>query len=95
MKKLIKIIQENVEHIIIEDENDEDLNEYSLKLSNLLSVGNVIVLETTTGNIILRPNKIVSITVIEEGRTKRSYKKKDSVIKEIVSKEEDIITDED
>lgn len=95
MKKIIKIIQENVEPVLIEDENDEDLNEYSLKLSNLLSVGNVVVIETTSGNSILRPNKIVSIVITEEGSTKRTYKKKEPIIKENMSKEEDIITDGD
>ena len=94
MKKIIKLIQENVDPVTIEDENDEDLNEYSLKLSNLLSVGNVVVLETTTANVILRPNKITSIVVWEEGKSKRIYKKKDSVIKEVAT-EEDIITDGD
>lgn len=94
MKKFIKLIQENVDPVIIEDENDEDLNEYTLKLSNLLSVGNVVILETTTTNAILRPNKITSIVIWEEGKVKRTYKKKDSVMKEVVT-DEDIITDGD
>ncbi len=48
MKKIIKILQSEVEPLVIEDENDSDLNEYILNLSNLLSVGNVTILETTT-----------------------------------------------
>lgn len=91
MKKIIKIVQENVDPILIEDENDEDINEYSLKLSNLLSVGNVVVLETTSSNTIIRPNKIVSIIVIEEGK-KRVYKKKSIPEKDNII-QEDIITD--
>lgn len=91
MKKIIEIIQENVNPLVIEDENDEELNEYSLQLSNLLSVGNVVVIETTSCSTILRPNKIVSIVVKEEGRRKRAYKKK--VVEKKEEVQEDIITD--
>lgn len=86
-------MQENISPLLIEDENDEDLNEYSIKLSNLLSVENVVVLETTASNTILRPSKIVSIIVNEEGRTKRVYKKKTPATKDDII-QEDIITDE-
>lgn len=93
MKKIIRIIQENVEPLLIEDENEEDLTEYSAKLANLLSVGNVVVLETSTSNTILRPNKIVSIVVNQEGKAKRVYKKKSTAVIKEDTVQEDIITD--
>lgn len=93
MKKIIKILQSNAEHLIIEDEDDSDLNEYILNLSNILSVGNVVILETSSSSVILRPNQISSIVVTEEGiKTKRKYTKKEKKVEDIIT--EDIITDE-
>jgi hypothetical protein len=93
MKKIIKILQSNTEPLVIEDENEEDLNEYSAKVSKVLSVGNVVILETSSSNVILRPSKIDAIIVTEEGKPKRTYKKKDPVVKEENVIQEDIITD--
>ncbi len=97
MKKIIKILQENVDPLIIEDENDEDLNEYILNLSKLLSIGNVTILETSSSSLIIRPHQITSIIVTEEGKPKRKYVKKDSIAKEELKStddiQEDIVTD--
>jgi len=94
MKKFIKILQTNTEHLIIEDENDSDLNEYVEELSKLLSVGNVTILETTTSSHIIRPHKIVSISVTESGR-KRKYTKKPKPEPEVKpDSEEDIVSDD-
>lgn len=99
MKKIIKILQTNVEPLLIEDENDTELNVYIQELSNLLSVGNVTILETSTSSHIVRPHQIVSISVREEGTRKRKYTKRKvvtDVTKEIPNKvkiQEDIITD--
>jgi len=96
MKKIIKILQSNVEPLIIEDIDDTELNEYTQTLSKLLSVGNVTIIETSESSHIIRPQKIVSITVTEEGKPKRKYTKKKNVKKEEPIKEktqEDIITD--
>lgn len=91
MKKLIKILQSNVDPLLIEDENSEDLKKYTLDLSSLLSIGNVVVLETSSGNVILRPSQIISIVVTEEGKLRKVYKKKDVNIE---SPHEDLVTDE-
>ena len=96
MKKIIKILQMNAEPLIIEEQDDSDLNEYTQKLSKLLSVGHVTILETTESNHIVRPQKIVSISITEEGTRKRKYtkrkvKSKDEPKKD--AKQEDIITD--
>jgi len=96
MKKIIKILQMNAEPLIIEEQDDSELNEYTKKLSKILSVGHVAILETTESNHIVRPQKIVSISITEEGTRKRKYtkrkvKSKDEPKKD--AKQEDIITD--
>jgi hypothetical protein len=100
MKKIIKILQSNVEPTIIIDEDDSDLSEYVQSLSNILSAGNVTILETSGSTHILRPQKIISMVVTEEGRPKpkRKYTKKKKVEIPKVEKpkediQEDIITD--
>ena len=97
MKKIIKILQSNIEPLLIEDNNDDDLNEYVLNLSNLLSVGNVTILETSSSSVILRPHQITSIIVTEEGTRKRKYTKRKVKDKEEPKKDtiqEDTISDE-
>ena len=97
MKKIIKILQSNVEPLIIEDQDDTNLNEYIQNLSKLLSVGNVTIIEASDSSHIIRPQKIVSITVTEEGKPKRKYTKKKDIKKEepkIDKVQEDTITDE-
>jgi hypothetical protein len=99
MKKIIKILQTNVEPLLIVDEDDSELNEYIQNLSNLLSVGHVTILETSSSSHIVRPQKIISISVTEEGTRKRKYTKKKDIKEEpkeisIETKiHEDIITD--
>ena len=96
MKKIIKILQSNVEPLIIEDQDDTELNEYIQNLSKLLSVGNVTIIEASGSSHIVRPQKIVSITVTEEGKPKRKYIKKKVTKKEETTKDkiqEDIVTD--
>ena len=87
MKK-IKILQSNIEPLLIEDDSNIELGEYVSDLSKLLSVGNVSILETSTTSIILRPRQIISIVVTEDGKSKRKVKSKKKV--EI---KEDLITD--
>ena len=53
------------ENVTVLDDDDKDLQEYTKELSSLLKSGNVTILETTTGSLILRPNKITSILVKE------------------------------
>lgn len=100
MKKIIKILQENIEPLIIEDENDEDINLYISNLSKLLSIGNVTILETSSSSLIIRPHKIVSIIVTQDNKapkkSKEIIKPKTTKPKEIIPQDtiqEDIITD--
>lgn len=93
--KNITILQKNTEAITIKDADDSDINEYTQKLSKVLSIGNVCVLETSTTNVILRPNQIVSILVEDDVSPKRKTiipKPKNKSKKPI---EEDIVTDGD
>jgi len=94
MKKIIKILQTNIEPLLIEDENDDDLSEYTNNLSKLLSIGNVTILETSSSTVILRPHQITSIVVTEEGKLKRPYKKKEVKENQPSKISEDIVTDE-
>ena len=96
MKKIIKILQRNVEPLIIEDKDDSELSEYIQNLSKLLSVGHVTILETNDSSHIVRPHQIVSISVVEEGVRKRKYTKRKATSKDEPKKntiQEDIITD--
>ena len=89
--KQIVIYQENVAPILIEDDDDSAIEEFTAKLSTLLETNNVSLLHTSNGSIVLRPNKIVSVVINEV----RSMSKEQS--QEVQQKEqkvqEDIITD--
>ena len=63
--KTIKILQKNIGPIIILDDDTSDIKDYTKKLSNILEIGNVSILETSTSNVILRPQQIISILVSE------------------------------
>ena len=47
------------------DDNDEPISQYRDRLSKLMKMGNIAILETSTLSVILRPSKIVGITVKE------------------------------
>ncbi len=61
--KEITIFQENNPPISFTDEDGNDLNKYTQELSSLLEVNNVIILETSSGSVIIRPHTISSIEV--------------------------------
>ena len=92
MKKLT-ISQEGCSPVVISDDDDSNLEEYTKKLSDLLRAGNVSILHTNKSSTIIRPSKITSIIVepIEEVKVKKS----EPVKKEKPKVQEDIITDID
>ena len=94
--KHITIVQEKTSPVVVTDDGDESLKEYTSKLSSILENNNVTILHTTTGSVILRPNRISSIIVKEiEDEIQQLLPKEQSQV-EIESKEtieEDIITD--
>jgi hypothetical protein len=61
--KQIVIYQEGSSPIVVMDNDDKPLDEYSREISKLLESNNISILHTSTCSTILRPNKISSISV--------------------------------
>jgi len=93
MKRIV-IMSEKTSPVEIIDENNDDLQEYTSKLSSILENNNVTILHTSTGSVILRPDKISSVLVSEFNDEDESHQfvqpAKEESKKEI---HEDIITD--
>lgn len=83
MKKL-KVIFDSSPPEFLYDEDDRNITDYSKSLSSLFVSGNIVIMETTSGNLILRPSKLVSIKVEEDIVVKNESKKDEN---------EDIISD--
>jgi len=73
MKKVI-VYHENVEPIVLFDQDDASLEDYSDKISSAFQGTNVSLLKVTSGTAVLRPHKLVCIVVSEE--------EKESIVKE-------------
>ena len=86
--KHIVIFSSNIEPISLEDIDSSSIEEYSTKISALLESNNVIILHTTSGSLIVRPNTISSIIV-----TNKEESKQEDKTKETVEEHEDIISD--
>jgi hypothetical protein len=64
MKRII--IHQTDNHVIkILDNDDKDLQEYTKEISSLMELSNIAILETSQGNIIIKPSKILSIQVFD------------------------------
>ncbi len=87
--------------LYLEDDDDTDLTVYTKRLTALLSSDNVIILETTDGNAILRPNKINAIFVRElEGDHSMDIENDEETLEqiknmEIIDLEPQIIVEDD
>ncbi len=97
MRKII-IYQSDTQNIEILDDSNEPIDEYCSRLSELMKMGNVAILKTSTFSVVLRPSKVVGIKV--EDITTSEIEIPPPVIKskeiKVKSKEsEDIITDVD
>jgi len=94
MKK-IEILQTGIRPIIMFDDDQTPLTEYTKNISSLLRSANVSILETSTGNTILRPQHIYSV-IIEDAENKNlenSVKESIDIIKTPKKEiQEDIIT---
>ena len=94
--KLITIFQDGGQNIIINDNDNSNLQEYSKNISSLLEFSNISILHTSNSSTILRPSKILSIHVDEIKDTKQE--KYELEPGNVVANEEqqiDIITDKD
>ncbi len=96
--RTITIHQNNTENIVVLDESDDPIDQYCNNLAELMKMGNVSILKTSSASVVLRPSKIVGIKV-EEGAVTKSIvppttlpEETTEEVKEIV---EDIITDVD
>jgi hypothetical protein len=99
MKK-IEIIQRGTKiPVILIDEDETSLDEYTHKLSALLELSKVSILSVTSGNFIVRPHKIISILVSEgdtdEIRELNNTEYDAPEVKKEEEEHEDIITDMD
>ena len=81
MKRIV-IYQENIDPIILNDDSDEQMSSYIDKLSMVFNASKVTTIQTSDKIVIVRPSKIVSISVTE------SEEKIENKI------EEDVIRDE-
>ena len=89
MKKIV-IYQEEVEPIILYDKDYSEISLYTSELTKILKNKEITFLETTSGNLIVKPSKITSIHVslLDE--------KEPEVVKKVSEENNiDIITDGD
>jgi hypothetical protein len=96
----ITIHQNDAKDIQINDDSDEPLDQYCERLSELMKMGNVAIIKTSSASVVVRPSKIVGIkveavesTVSEEipiptQKTEQTTETHEDVV-------EDIITDVD
>ncbi len=92
MKKIV-IHQENSEIITLLDDDSTDIESYSNEMVKVLESQKVCIIETTSGNVLLKPTKITSIFVTE---LEEANIKKDSKVKKEKNKneiKEDVIRD--
>lgn len=93
MKK-ITIFQDHTTPLTIEDADDTNIKEYSRRISNLLQNNNVSILYASSCSVIIRPNKISSILVVEsEFSAQQQQKKKPISSPKKTEEHEDIIHD--
>jgi len=64
--KIIKIFQENNEVIELIDNDNTNRVEYTAQLKNIFESNDVVILETSTGSVIIRPHKINAILVSDD-----------------------------
>lgn len=96
MKKLT-IHQNDTQNIELIDDSDEPLDEYCVRLSHVMKMGNITILKTSSASVVLRPSKVVGIKVEDgassEVKTPQIIPPEESKAKPNIS--EDIITDVD
>ena len=66
MEKLMKeitIYQANNPPIKLLDDDNTSVSDFTKKISSVLEAGNVTILETASGNVVIRPHKIDSIHI--------------------------------
>jgi len=100
--KEIKILGVNGS-IQLLDDNDDDISVYSKEMLSVFSSPNVVVIETTSGVALVRPNRVDAIVIKEttetEINTEEDWVEMDDTTSQIetkvVTSDEDIILDGD
>lgn len=59
----ITIHQNDTQNIEVSDDSDEPIDEYCNRLSELMKMGNIAILRTSSASVVLRPSKVVGIKV--------------------------------
>lgn len=77
--KIIKIFQEDNETIELFDNDNTDRTEYIQQLKNLIKSNDIMILETSSSSVILRPHKIEAILVIDDSELVGEEEIKDNI----------------
>ncbi|MCK5616085.1 hypothetical protein KAR91_80220 [Candidatus Pacearchaeota archaeon] len=105
--KVITIFQENASPLCLTDNDTSDLSEYTNEISRLLEISNVTILETSSGNAIIRPHKVTGIEVkntdvfdvldvpVPAGPTVDENQSPEEKVDDVIEETEDFITDGD
>ena len=93
--KRIEVFQENADRVELFDLDNSDIFDYTQSLSSLLELSKVSVLHTTSGSVILRPSKVISLLVSEVEKDVGEVKEEATLDKKSLSSKEhiDILTD--
>lgn len=93
--KQILIEKKSGPPIILTDDDDSEISEYTKKCSEILELSNISIIETSSSSAIVRPKEVTSIIISELSNEEKST----DVIKpekvDTISDDEDYITDED
>lgn len=92
MKRIV-IMSEKTSPVEILDKNDDAIQEYTSELSSILENNNVTILHTSTGSVVLRPDRISSILVSEYDDADSHQPKQPAKEEPKEEIHEDIITD--
>lgn len=61
--KIVTIFQDGCDRIVIQDNDDLDLKEYVKKIEEIFKYSVITTLHTSSGSVIIRPKKLLSIMV--------------------------------
>jgi hypothetical protein len=66
----ITIHQNDTKNIEVLDDSNEPIDEYCTRLSELMKMGNIAILKTSSASVVLRPSKVVGIKVEDSASSK-------------------------
>lgn len=93
MKKII-INQKNSKTIELNDNDDKELSLYTKEISKIMESSKICILETTSGNSIIKPSEIISINVFELNiKQKVNNNNNKNFVKESIVNQDDVIKD--